>query len=62
VDASPSSPGPQTTDAPVAQPESDDSGSGIPPLLFVGIGGVLLAGVAVAVWRSRRGRTTGQAG
>jgi type VII secretion-associated serine protease mycosin len=55
VDTSPPVSGVDLSEAPVAQAESDDGGAGIPPLLFVGLGIVVLAGVAVAVLRPRRG-------
>jgi type VII secretion-associated serine protease mycosin len=55
VDTSPPVSGVDVSEAPVAQAESDDGGTGIPPLLFVGLGIVVLAGVAVAVLRPRRG-------
>jgi type VII secretion-associated serine protease mycosin len=55
VDPTPPLSGVDVSDAPVAQAEPDDGGTGIPPLLFVGLGIVVLAGVAVAVRRARRG-------
>jgi type VII secretion-associated serine protease mycosin len=56
VETSPPPSGAVFTDVPAAQPETGDGGSGVPPLLIIGVGVVLLAAVvvSVAIRRSRR--------
>jgi type VII secretion-associated serine protease mycosin len=47
----PTTAGPTATDAPPeSQPDSDDGGSGIPPIMFIGIGVVVLVGAVAAVF------------